>query len=125
MPASAELRLVEEPAGGDRRRRVSQAASVGGHHLEHPKAGPGERGHARLAVSRQDGDGRRDVAGSLARRDQNGAVTPTPNPPPPRGAQFQPRADLRERALEPSERSASCSPSVRHRRLQDFSLEQQ
>lgn len=89
MPATAgQLRLRQGSASGrrSRRRRVPQAAALGGHHVEHPEAGPGERGHAGLAVPRETGDGRRDVAaGSVSGGDQDGAATAPADLAPPRG----------------------------------------
>lgn len=85
-PGQLRLRQGSASDRRPRRRRVSQAAALGGHHVEHPEAGPGERGHAGLAVPRETGDGRRDVAaGPVSGGDQDRAATAPADLAPPRG----------------------------------------
>ena len=57
MSAASKFRFVEESTGWQRRRRVPQASTLGGHYFEYPKVGSGERGHVGFAVACQDGDG--------------------------------------------------------------------
>lgn len=120
MSTAGELRLVEESARGKRRRRVPQAAALGGYYLEYTKAGPGERRHAGLAVARQNGDRRRLVAGIVACRDQNRTATSATDLAPPRRTRLELGVGLRERSSEPSNRPASRSSPDRACRFQDF-----
>lgn len=122
MPAtSGQLRLRQGSVVDhwSRRRRVPQAAALGGHHVEHPEAGPGERGHVGLAIPRETGDGRRDIAaGSVSGRDQDGAATAPANPAPPRGP---------ESRAEPLPESRKCSarcPSSVHPDDDDGALQE-